>query len=90
MSVNVRIHPYLSKFTNGQKIVKATGKTVGECIDALDIKFPGLKEQLLDKQGNLDSLWEIYINSYSSYPEELTKPVNDGDELIIVALIGGG
>jgi len=33
---------------------------------------------------------EIYVNAESSYPDELTKPVNDGDELQIVIMIVGG
>jgi molybdopterin converting factor small subunit len=33
---------------------------------------------------------EIYVNMESSYPEELAKPVKDGDELYIVIIISGG
>ena len=33
---------------------------------------------------------DIYVNRESAYPEELNKPVKDGDELHIVIIIGGG
>jgi len=33
---------------------------------------------------------EIYVNLESSYPEELAKPVRDGDELHTVLIIAGG
>jgi len=33
---------------------------------------------------------DIYVNQESSYPEELAKPVKDGDELHITMIIAGG
>ena len=90
MSVTVRIHPFLGKFTGGQKIVELECKTVGECIERLEAKFPGIKRQLCDKEGKLHHLWDIYVNSVSCYPDEFEKPVKDGDELIIVAIMAGG
>ena len=89
MSIMVEIPPFLQKFTGGREAVETTGQTVGECLDNLEIQFPGIKHQLFDKRGCL-GLFEIYINSESSYPEELAKLLKDGDKLTIVALIGGG
>jgi molybdopterin synthase sulfur carrier subunit len=90
MSVTVRIHPFLRKFTGGQKIVEVECKTIGECIENLEVKFPGIKQPLCDKEGMLHTLWDIYVNSASCYPEEFAKPVKDGDELTIVAIMAGG
>ncbi|PIU55740.1 MAG: ThiS family protein [Chloroflexi bacterium CG07_land_8_20_14_0_80_51_10] len=90
MSVKVRIHPLLQEFTGGQEVAEVSGRNVGECLDHLEIQFPGIKRGLCDKRGKVLNYLEIYINSESSYPEELTKSVNDGDELTIVILVGGG
>jgi len=90
MGVKVRLHPLLRKLAGDQEWVESWGRTVGECIDNLETQFPGIKQRLCDKQGKLLNYFEIYINSESSYPEELTKPVSDGDELTIVTLVGGG
>lgn len=90
MSITVRIHPFLRKFTGGQNIAEVEGKTVGECVENLEVKFPGIKGQLCDKKGKLHHLWEIYINSASCYPEEFAKQVKDGDEIAIVAIMAGG
>jgi molybdopterin synthase sulfur carrier subunit len=90
MSITIQLHPFLRQFANGQKIVEVIGKTIGECIDDLESKFPGIKAQLFDEQGKLTDLWDIYVNSESAYPELLSKPVKDGDELIILALVHGG
>ena len=90
MSITVRIPLFLRKFTGGQKIVEVEGKTVGECIETLEFKFPEIKKNLRDKEGALYIFWNIYLNSASCYPEGLSKSVKDGDELNIIALIAGG
>jgi molybdopterin synthase sulfur carrier subunit len=89
MSVTIRLHPFLRKFTGDQK-VEVNGKTVRDCLDGLEAKFPGFKQQIYDKEGKLDNLWDIYINSKTSYPLGLDKPVNNGDELMIITIISGG
>ena len=76
MSVKVRIHPILRRFVGGRDMVETTGKTVGECLDNLDIEFPGIKG--------------LYIGLSLSDPDELSRPVKDGDELSISVAIGGG
>ena len=90
MSVKVRIHPFLIHFTGGQEMVEVRGKTVGQCLDSLEARFPGLKSQLFDKRGQLHGYVEIYVNEQTTYPEELNYPVNDGDELTILFMAAGG
>ncbi len=90
MTVKVKVHPYLRSFTGNQKEVEVDGKTIGECIDNLDKRFNGIKERLINKQGEIESYWEIYINSENCFDKNLSSPVTDGDELSIVAIIAGG
>jgi molybdopterin synthase sulfur carrier subunit len=90
MSVKVVFLPYLQRFTDGRASAKATGQTIGECIENLEIQFPGIRQQLCDDQGQLFSTLEIYVDSDNSYTQDLAKPVKDGDELIIIPIIGGG
>lgn len=90
MSIRVRIPPFLRKSTAGRRVVETTGRNVGECFDDLETQFPGIKQLLCDQQGRLDEFIEVFINSESSYPEELSKPVKDGDELTIAIFIAGG
>ncbi len=90
MSVKVNIHPSLTYMTGGQNLVEVDGRNVGECLDALVSKFPEMKDWLYAKNGKLNGTIEIYVNSKSSYPEELAMPVKDGDQLHIVAIIIGG
>ena len=90
MSVKINIHPALSYLTNNQDVVEVSGKTVGQCLEQLVTRYPELKGWLFGKNGKLSNVVEIYVNLKSSYPEELAKPVKDGDELSIILVISGG
>ncbi|MEE8414278.1 MAG: MoaD/ThiS family protein [Dehalococcoidales bacterium] len=90
MSVKVNIPPTLSHLTGGQDLFEANGNTVGECLNQLIDQFPEVKEQLFSKDGKLNNVVEVYVNVESSYPEELAKPVKDGDELHLIIIILGG
>ncbi|MFC2005096.1 MoaD/ThiS family protein [Chloroflexota bacterium] len=90
MSVKINIHPFLAQHTNGHDVVEVNGSTVGQCLEQLVTRFPELKEWLFEKNGRLNRLVEIYVNNETSYPEELAKPVKDGDELYILIIISGG
>ena len=90
MSVKVNINPFLSHLINDQNVVEVNGSTVGQCLQQLVARFPELKNWLFEKDGKLNRLVDIYVNLESSYPEELAKPVKDGDELHIIVIISGG
>ena len=89
MSVKIKTHPYLRRFLNNQEEVLVEGNTVGECLNDLENKFPGFKQQVL-KNGKLREIFEIYVNYDSAYPEELSKPVKEGDVVTIITYIAGG
>lgn len=90
MSVTVKLHPYLSKFTNKQSVVQVSGRTVAECLNNLDAKFPGIKQELLNERGELNNYYDICVNLRSSQADPLSEPVRDGDELLIITVIAGG
>lgn len=90
MSIKVHIHKSHRQFTDGLSVVDSNGKTVGECLDNLIKKYPGIKEKLFDKKGSLLNVIEIYVNLESAYPNELVKKVSDGDEIYLTAKLAGG
>ncbi len=75
---------------NNQATAEVSGTTVGECLADLVRRFPGIEPKLFNKKGKLLNYIDIYVNLESSYPEELAKPVIDGDKLSITLLIAGG
>lgn len=90
MSVKVNIHRSLRHLTNEQAKADVNGNAVGQCLYDLVKQFPRIETKLFDKKGKLLNYVDIYVNAKSSYPEELSKPVNDGDKLSITLIIGGG
>jgi molybdopterin converting factor small subunit len=90
VSVKINIPSYLSYLANDQDVVEVQGSTVGQCLKQLVDRFPGLRGWLFGKNGNLNKTVDVYVNMESAYPEELAKPVKDGDELHIIIVISGG
>ncbi len=90
MSIKINIPSYMKSFTNNIRVAEVNGSTVGECLSHLIKQFPGIKGQLFSKRGNLFENIIISVNGESAYPEQLAKPVKDGDELNILFIIGGG
>ena len=90
MSITVNIHQALRQITNNQATVEVAGTTVGECLTELVQRFPDIKSKLFGKNGKLLNHIDIYVNAESSYPEELAKPVKDGDKLSITLMLAGG
>ncbi|MFC1945732.1 MoaD/ThiS family protein [Chloroflexota bacterium] len=90
MSIKINIHPVLYHLTEDQKSALVEGETVGRCLEALVARYPEVRPGLFDDHGKLLSYVEIYVNGESAYPDELAKPVTDGDELQIVLILAGG
>lgn len=89
MSIKVKISTDLRRLTNHTEVVEVNGSTVGECLKHLVEQFPLIGGRLFSKQGLLLYV-SIYVNGVSAYPENLNKPVRDGDEIRIAGVIGGG
>ncbi|MFH1383122.1 MAG: MoaD/ThiS family protein [Chloroflexota bacterium] len=90
MSVKIQLASYLAQFTNGREVVEVKGKTVGECLRHLAGEFPAIEKRLFAEKDRLHDFVSIYINDEEAYPDELAKPVKDGDLLQVLFMIGGG
>jgi len=90
MPIKVYIHTTHRQFTNGLEVVAVEGNTVGECLNQLTKEFPGMEKALFAKKDKLLNNVEIYVNHATAYPNELLKPVKDGDEIHLVTMLAGG
>lgn len=90
MNVKINVPSSWQRFTYDQEVAEVAGSTIGECLNHLVKQFPDIESELFDESGNLFQYLDIYVNGKSSYPEELAKPVKDGDVLYILREIGGG
>jgi molybdopterin converting factor small subunit len=66
------------------------GKSVGECLNQLILQFPGMEKAIFAKKEKLLNTVEIYVNHATAYPNELAKPVKDGDEIHLLVMLAGG
>ena len=91
MGVTVRIPGPLRKITQGVEKLEVEGATLGECIGVLEERFPGIKERLLDEEGQMRYFVNVYLNGEDvRFLKGLDTPTNAGDELSIVPAVAGG
>lgn len=90
MSIKIHIHPSLRHITDDREVVEVDGRSVGECFKNLITEYPGLDEWLFEEKEKLSKYIDIFVNDESAHPEDLIKPVKDGDEIYILMQIAGG
>ena len=71
-------------------MIAAEGNSVGECLNHLIKQFPGMEKALFAKKDKLLNVVEVFLNHATAYPNELLKPVKDGDEIHLVVMLAGG
>jgi len=90
MSITLHLHKTHRQYTDGADTLELEGRTIGECLDGLIKRFPGMQAALFDGKDKLKNQIEIYLNMESAYPDELKRPVKDGDEVYIIVMLAGG
>ena len=90
MPVKVHIHATHRQYTNGLEVVEVAGGTVGECLNHLIKQYPGMEKALFAKKDKLLNIVEVYVNHTSAYPNELVKPIKDGDDIHLIVMLAGG
>jgi molybdopterin converting factor small subunit len=86
----MQLSSFFTRYADNNTYIEVKGNTIGECLHNLVRQYPKLAKVLLNKDGNLFNIYDIFINGESAYPDEMTKPVKDGDKLYIVPIIHGG
>jgi len=90
MAIQINLHKTHRRYTGGKESVDVEGKTVGECLKDLIRKYPPLGKEVFGKNGKLSGIVEVYLNGATAYPDELAKPVKDGDKIQLVYFLAGG
>lgn len=64
---------------------------LSSAIAALEARYPGFKDRLLDEQGELRQFVNVYLNDEDvRLGSGLKSPVGDKDEISIVPAVAGG
>ncbi|MCS7083846.1 MAG: MoaD/ThiS family protein [Aquificaceae bacterium] len=89
--VNVRVPTPLRRITNGLGEVQVNAANVREAIEELEKQFSGMRERLIDENGELRRFVNLYLNDEDiRFLQGLDTPLKPGDTLSIVPAIAGG
>lgn len=89
METTIRIPAALRTLTGGKDEVSASGATLGELIEDLEKRHPGMKDRLLDAKG-VRRFINIYIGEEDArFLQGLATPLK-GEAISIVPAIAGG
>ncbi|HZU96179.1 MAG TPA: molybdopterin-synthase adenylyltransferase MoeB [Planctomycetota bacterium] len=87
----VRIPTPLRPLTKGQSEVSVRGGTVREVVASLGSSYSGMKERILDEQGEVRRFVNVFVNKDDIRGKEgLDTRVQDGDVISILPAIAGG
>ena len=86
-----RIPGPLRRLSDGQITVEVAATDLGSAIEALDARYPGFRDRLLDEKGELRQFVNVYLNDEDvRLGLGLKAKVSDKDEISIVPAVAGG
>jgi molybdopterin converting factor small subunit len=84
----VWIPALLQGLTGGEEKVSVSGATIGEIIDQLEARFPGVKDRLVER-GEIRPHIAVAIDGDVS-PEGLEQDVQESSEIHFIPALSGG
>jgi molybdopterin converting factor small subunit len=93
MAITFQIPSYLAAFADGQRALKVDSSpaTVNEALAALWVLHPGLRDRILDEQGEVRQHINIFVGEESiRFAKGLATPVPASAEILIVPAVSGG
>lgn len=85
--VEVLIASPLASYTGTDK-VEALGETLGDLLNDLDARFPGIRFRMIDEQDRIRKHIRIFINGEQAW--DLGQDVRHQDLVCIVQALSGG
>jgi molybdopterin synthase sulfur carrier subunit len=89
--INVLIPTPLRRFTDGEARVVVAAASVGEALDALESRYPGIGERLRDDSGQIRRFVNVFVNGRNVRESAgIDTALAPGDELGIIPAMAGG
>jgi molybdopterin synthase sulfur carrier subunit len=85
--MNVLIPTPLRSYT-GQRVVEASGSTLGAVLADLDRQFPGIRFRMINEQDGMRPHVRLFVNGKQVF--DLSQPLRSTDEVVIVQALSGG
>jgi len=85
----IRIPGLLRSYTKGVDTVEvATAPTLGDVLNTLDARFPGLRFRIVDEQSAIRPHIKLFVDGVLA--RNLSVPLASAGELMIVGALSGG
>jgi molybdopterin synthase sulfur carrier subunit len=87
----IKIPPVLRASVGGEKVLSASGESVGEVLRDLVASHPATQSQLFSGEGELNRYVNVYLNDEDvRVLDGLATAVRDSDTLVILPAMAGG
>ncbi len=90
MSVKIHLPVYLRQHTGDAETVEVSGETTAACIDGLVAQFPRISGMLFAGPGQLHDYVSVFLNGDFTCGDELDRKIEDGADVHLLYLLGGG
>ena len=86
--MKVYIPSPLCSYTHEANTVEASGASLGEVLDDLERRFPGIRFRIVSEQDEIRRHIRIFVNR--DQVTALSAPLRASDEVMIVGALSGG
>lgn len=76
--------------TRGEARIEVAGTTVRACIEAVEARYPGFQELIIDAKGGQQRYVRLFLNGEELPRDALETPVGTDDRVQILAAAAGG
>ncbi len=91
MTVRIRIPANLRQFSGGQAVVETQSQNVGAAIESLVEQWPGLRDKILDSEGQIHSFLNVFVGHRDIRDlNGVATALASNDELLVVPALAGG
>jgi molybdopterin synthase sulfur carrier subunit len=91
--ITVELPGALRPFAHGSEVVTLEERcaTVGEALETLERRWPGVRDRILDEQGTLRPHVAVFVGEESiRYRGGLAAPLAEGSTIVILPAVSGG
>jgi molybdopterin converting factor small subunit len=76
--------------TRGEGRIEVDAESVRGCIDAVEARYPGFRELILNARGELHPFSKLFVNGEPLERNALDTPVSADDVIAVLAPTAGG
>ena len=76
--------------TKGESSIDVKGRTVRECIDAVEARYPGFRELIVDGKGEVQRFVRLFVNGEQLARDGLETAVSEDARIAILVAPAGG